>query len=262
MWLDGLYGRPFYAEYADLMHETADFDDIANQFIWVEKHTAIQRPGCSTMPGTKAGSNNGATNKPALGSFLVACHGLVCRRAGGCAGLVSPDHPKRKSLIDILNRLVTALEKFQDPKTGVWLDILNYDGPARAKLFRGIGQLPVCIRHCRGVRERLSAPRPKWHGPERIRRYPQTVYQRKNGQTNLYYTVKGSGLRGNPYRDGTFNYYMSEPLVVNEPKGRRYASARQHRNGKGADDVDCRGKTVLLDRYFNSEKRKKTRVAA
>lgn len=32
-------------------------------------------------------------------------------------------------------------------------------------------------------------------------------------------TVKVSGLGGNPYRDGSFNYYMSEPVIVNDPKG-------------------------------------------
>ena len=35
MWLDGLYmAEPFYAEYAKLFHDTAAFNDIANQFIW------------------------------------------------------------------------------------------------------------------------------------------------------------------------------------------------------------------------------------
>jgi len=39
MWLDGLYmGEPFYAEYAMLFHEDSAFNDIANQFIWMEKH--------------------------------------------------------------------------------------------------------------------------------------------------------------------------------------------------------------------------------
>lgn len=38
MWLDGLYmAEPFYAEYATLMKKDAAFDDIANQFIWMEK---------------------------------------------------------------------------------------------------------------------------------------------------------------------------------------------------------------------------------
>lgn len=30
------------------------------------------------------------------------------------------DHPRRKEVIDILNRGVTAIEKVQDPRSGVW----------------------------------------------------------------------------------------------------------------------------------------------
>ena len=39
MWLDGLYmGEPFYAEYAATFGEHIAFDDIADQFTWMEKH--------------------------------------------------------------------------------------------------------------------------------------------------------------------------------------------------------------------------------
>jgi unsaturated rhamnogalacturonyl hydrolase len=32
-------------------------------------------------------------------------------------------------------------------------------------------------------------------------------------------TVKVGGLGGDPYRSGTFAYYVSEPVVSNDPKG-------------------------------------------
>ncbi len=41
----------------------------------------------------------------------------------------------------------------------------------------------------------------------------------ENRQTNLHGTVSVSGLGGNPYRDGSYDYYMSEKVVVNDPKG-------------------------------------------
>ncbi|MCG8399470.1 glycoside hydrolase family 88 protein, partial [Bacillus atrophaeus] len=46
MWLDGLYmGEPFYAEYAMLANEDSAFNDIANQFIWMEKHARDEKTG-------------------------------------------------------------------------------------------------------------------------------------------------------------------------------------------------------------------------
>src|SRR5213080_2905288 len=45
MWLDGLYmGEPFYAEYAQIFGEN-DWDDIADQFIWLEKHARDDKTG-------------------------------------------------------------------------------------------------------------------------------------------------------------------------------------------------------------------------
>src|SRR6188474_55062 len=46
MWLDGLYmGTPFYAEYAMLAKEDSAFNDIANQFIWMEQHARDAQTG-------------------------------------------------------------------------------------------------------------------------------------------------------------------------------------------------------------------------
>jgi unsaturated rhamnogalacturonyl hydrolase len=40
-----------------------------------------------------------------------------------------------------------------------------------------------------------------------------------NGQFNLAGTVSVAGLGGNPYRDGSYEYYLSEKVVTNDPKG-------------------------------------------
>ena len=46
MWLDGLYmGEPFYAEYAKTFGEDTAFNDIARQFILMEKHSVDKKTG-------------------------------------------------------------------------------------------------------------------------------------------------------------------------------------------------------------------------
>jgi unsaturated rhamnogalacturonyl hydrolase len=39
------------------------------------------------------------------------------------------------------------------------------------------------------------------------------------GGLMLINTCSVAGLGGNPYRDGTFEYYISEPKATNDPKG-------------------------------------------
>ena len=68
--------------------------------------------------------------------------------------------------------------------------------------------------------------------------------------------MPASGLGGTPYRDGSYDYYMSEKVVVNDPKGvGAFLQAANEMEllptlGIGA------GKTILLDDYYNGERKK------
>jgi unsaturated rhamnogalacturonyl hydrolase len=67
-------------------------------------------------------------------------------------------------------------------------------------------------------------------------------------------TVKVGGLGGDPYRDGSYTYYLSEKVATNDAKGvgtYLLASAEM----ENAPNVKLgRGQTVLLDAWFNSQK--------
>jgi unsaturated rhamnogalacturonyl hydrolase len=65
-----------------------------------------------------------------------------------------------------------------------------------------------------------------------------------------------SGLGGNPYRDGSFEYYMSEPVIMNDPKGiGAFLLAANEMEMVPTQSIG-KGKIVVVDRYFNSERKK------
>jgi unsaturated rhamnogalacturonyl hydrolase len=68
------------------------------------------------------------------------------------------------------------------------------------------------------------------------------------------------GLGGTPYRSGTFEYYVSEPVVENDAKGigAYLLALSEVTQRKRAGELlrKARGKTVLLDAWFNSQTRK------
>jgi unsaturated rhamnogalacturonyl hydrolase len=69
-------------------------------------------------------------------------------------------------------------------------------------------------------------------------------------------TVKVSGLGGKPYRDGSFNYYMTEPVIDNDPKGLGvFLMASGEMEMLSTQSVG-KGKLVLMDNYFNRETKK------
>ena len=90
--------QPFYAAYAKQFHEPEAFDEIANQFIWMEKHARDAKSGIA-------------------GSYEMALVDVLEN--------FPAMHPKRDTLIAILKRVADAINKAQNPLTGLWYDALN-----------------------------------------------------------------------------------------------------------------------------------------
>jgi unsaturated rhamnogalacturonyl hydrolase len=259
MWLDGLYmGSPFYAEYADLMHEDTAFNDVANQFIWMEKHARDAKTGLLYHAWDESREQKWANKETGTSPlFWARAMGWYATALVDALDWFPENHPKRKELIAILNRLVNAVGKVQDPKTGLWLDILNYNGPGKEKnYFEASASSQFVYAVAKGVRKgylpaaKIAIAKNGYAG------IVKEFIKVENGQTNLHGTVKVSGLGGKPYRDGSFEYYMSEDVIVNDGKGvGAFLLASNEMEMLPAQSIG-KGKTVLLDRYFNSEKRK------
>ena len=259
VWLDGLYmGQPFYAEYANLMHEDTVFNDITNQFVWIEQHARDTKTGLLYHAWDESKQQqwaNKTTGQSPL--FWARAMGWYSNALVDVLDWYPPNHPGRKKLIDILTRLVNAIEKVQDKETGLWYDILNYNGPGKERnYFEASASCQFVYAIAKGVRKgyllaaKISIAKKGYDGI--IKKFIKV----ENGQTNLQGTVSVSGLGGNPYRDGSFDYYMREKVVVNDPKGMGAFI-------KAAGEMEITeslkngyGKTILLDRYFNSEKKK------
>ena len=63
-------------------------------------------------------------------------------------------------------------------------------------------------------------------------------------------------MGGNPYRDGSLDYYFSEPVITNDPKGLGVFLMASNEMEMLKTQTVGKGKTVLLDSYFNNEKKK------
>jgi len=259
MWLDGLYmGGPFYAEYTMLMHEDTAFNDIANQFIWMEKHARDPKTGLLYHAWDESKQMKWADPQTGLSKhFWSRAMGWYSDALVDVLDYFPVDHPKRQSLIDILNRLVNAIEKQQDKATGLWYDVMNYNGPGKEKnYFEASASSQFVYAIAKGIRKgylpatKILIAKNGYDGI--VKRFIKV----ENGQTNLHGTVKVSGLGGNPFRDGTFEYYMSEPVIVNDPKGIGAFLLASNEIEMLPTLSTGKGKTVLLDRFFNSEKKK------
>ncbi|HMK04209.1 MAG TPA: glycoside hydrolase family 88 protein [Ferruginibacter sp.] len=258
VWLDGLYmGQPFYAEYAKLAKQDSAFTDIAIQFINIERHTRDPRTGLLYHGWDESREQKWANKETGVSPHFWA-------RALGWYGVAlvdvldhfPADHPGKDSIINILNRFSKAVTAVQDAKSGLWYDIV--DLPGRAKNYKeasASGMLVYTL--AKAVRKGYI---PAAYFEHAKKGYDGIIKEfidvDANGQTNLKGTVSVSGLGGKPYRDGSFDYYMSEPVVVNDPKGIGAFIMCSVEMEMAALPKPGKGKTVVMDNYFNNEWRK------
>jgi unsaturated rhamnogalacturonyl hydrolase len=221
MWLDGIYmGTPFYAEFAATFDEPAAFDDIAFQIIAIEKHTRDARTGLLYHAWDESRQQHWANP-------LTGCSPHFWSRAIGWFVMAIVDvldhfpkeHTARQEFLDILERTLKAVARVQDEATGLWWQVLD-QGDRPGNYLEASGTCMVVYAIAKGVRngylDRSWLPIAA-RGFEGLLNHLVTIDDK--GQIDLHGICSSAGLGGNPYRDGSFEYYVSEPIATNDLHG-------------------------------------------
>ncbi|HEV7473987.1 MAG TPA: glycoside hydrolase family 88 protein [Pyrinomonadaceae bacterium] len=255
MWLDGLYmGEPFYAEYAATFHDTAAFDDIARQFVLMELHSRDAKTGLlyhAWDESRKQRWANTATGRSP--NFWGRAMGWYAMALVDTLDYFPADHPQRAALIEILKRLAVAAQKYQEPKSGLWYEVLD-QGKRQGNYLEASVSCMFVYALAKGVRQGYLPPAYLGVAQRGYRGIlSRFIKTDPGGQVNLEGTVSVGGLGGNPYRDGSYEYYLSEKVVTNDTKGVGAFLMASQEMERVASLAVGRGKTVTLDSFFNNE---------
>jgi unsaturated rhamnogalacturonyl hydrolase len=221
MWLDGLYmGEPFYAEYAATFNEPAAFDDIAKQFILMERHASDNKTGLLYHGWDESKQQrwaNRATGRSP--NFWGRAMGWYAMALVDTLDYYPQKHPQRAELLAILNRVARAVAKYQDARSGLWYQVLD-KGDAKGNYLESSAACMFVYALAKGARNGyLPASYMKTANDGYRGIQKEFIKYDASGQFNLAGTVSVAGLGGNPYRDGSYEYYLSEKVVTNDPKG-------------------------------------------
>ncbi len=257
MWLDGLYmAEPFYAEYSKISHHEENFADITKQFVLMDEHARDAKTGL-LYHGWDASKQERWANRQTGDSaeFWARGMGWYMMALVDTLDYYPDGDPGRAQLLAILNREATAVVRYQDASTGLWWQVMDKSG-AKGNYFESSAACMFVYALAKGVR--------RGYLPEHDLAYAERGYQGilahfiKTGpgdDVSLTDTVKSAGLGGNPYRDGSYAYYIGEKRVTNDPKGAGafiLASAEM----ENAQNVKLgRGDVVTVDGWFNSQQR-------
>jgi len=257
MWLDGLYmAEPFRAEYAVLSHHPENFKDITHQFVLMYDHAHDPRTGLLYHGWDQSKQERWANKQTGDSSqFWARAIGWYMMALVDTLPYYPANDPGRKQLLDILNHETAAIARYQDPKTGLWYDVVDKAG-AKGNYFESSSACMFVYAFAKGVR-RGYLPASYLANSERGYKGILSHFTSiaPEADFSLSDTVKASGLGGNPYRDGTYAYYIGEKTIANDQKGvgAFLMAATEMENAQNAKLG--RRDTVLVDGWFNSQQR-------
>jgi unsaturated rhamnogalacturonyl hydrolase len=258
MWLDGLYmAEPFYAEYSQVFNQTAGFEDVAKQFALIEQHLVDPKTGL-LYHGYDESREQQWANKTTGQSpnFWDRGIGWYAMALVDVLDYLPATHPQRAQLVKNVQRLAPVLAKYQDARTGTWSLVMNQEA-RKGNYAEASGSSMFVYFLAKGVRMGYLD---KSFGKTAEKGYAgllkSFVSTEPGGALAFNGTVSVGGLGGKPYRDGSFEYYISEPLRKNDLKGVGPFILASVEMEIAAENRLGQGQTVGLDYYFNHELRK------
>lgn len=221
MWLDGIFmASPYMAQYAKEFNSPAWFDVATFQTKLIYEKTLDQQSGLLMHAWDESRTqkwcdpSTGKSHYPwsrAMGWYVLAIEDIL--------DYLPENHPDRSDLISILQKTCDALLKVQDPKTGLWFQVLN-QGEREGNYLEGSGSAMYAYAFARGAHKGylddkyLQIANRAFDGIIK-----ELITVDEKGLVTMHNICGGCGLGGNPYRDGSFEYYINEKRVDNDTKG-------------------------------------------
>ncbi|WP_158824237.1 glycoside hydrolase family 88 protein [Granulicella sp. S156] len=258
MWLDGAYmAEPFLASYARTFDRPLEMDGVAEQLLLMDEHMRDRQTGLLRHGWDESKKMDWANKQTGLSPEVWArAMGWYAMALVDVLDRMPASDPQRAAIEGLTRRVLTTAARYQDPATGLWWQVMDKGG-AKGNYLEASASCMFVYALAKGIRMDVlplgyeANVKRGWAGI-------QSHFVKPDG--TFTGTVKVAGLGGNPYRSGTYDYYIGEPVGDNDAKGvGAYLLALSEitqRERAGDLFSKARGKTVLVDAWFNSQQRK------
>ena len=235
VWLDGIFmGLPFYCDYAvkncSPRKARRILDDAVNQMMQTDRRTYDEKTGLwkhawdETHRQFWANPLTGQSRHTwarALGWYVMAMT--------ECLDVMPDDYPRKAEVVALLQKVMKAVVQYQDKKSGVWYDVLDVESPKN--YLESTASCMFAYVLLKGSRmgwldtDFNEAGKRAYEGI--LKRFIRVNEDRTISLTDCC-SVSGLGPGKGPFvpagkenykRDGSFDYYMSEPIRDNDAKG-------------------------------------------
>lgn len=219
IWLDGLYmGSPFLAEYAVTFNQSEWIDDVVNQFLVCAKHTYDAGTGLYYHAWDESKKQRWANKETGQSpNFWGRSIGWWFMALVDVLDFIPQDHPERPELIKMIQGLAKTLPKYQD-KTGLWYQVLD-KGDREGNYLEASASSMFMYAYAKAVNQQYIDKSYRKIAEKAYDGLMKTlIVKNEDGTLTLTKCCAVSGLGGNPYRDGSFEYYVNERIRDNDAK--------------------------------------------
>jgi unsaturated rhamnogalacturonyl hydrolase len=221
MWLDGLYmAQPFYAKYSLLNNDTLAYTDIAKQFLLVNEHLKDNLSGLYYHGWDESREQKWADPvKGTSSNFWGRSLGWFMMAMVDVLDYFPESHKDRIKIIEMFVDLSQSIIEYRDKESLMWYQVVdkgnlkgNYIETSASLMFiyalaKGFNKGYLCKNYYEIADESFN------------NMFSKYVTYDSNGNLFLNNVCSVGGLGGKPYRSGSFEYYISEPIRVNDFKG-------------------------------------------
>lgn len=220
VWLDGLYmAQPFQALY-EKNFGTGDHSDTIRQIENVRAHMFNEEKGLyyhgydASKSAFWADPETGLSKSfwlRAIGWFTVALADLM---------EILPEGEARDRIIPVFTELMAGISKYADPESGMYWQVVDQGG-REGNYLETSGSSMIAYAMLKGARLGILDRKFAELGQKTFSGIIDRYLSFTDGELNLegICLVAGLGPENNRRRDGTYEYYISEPIVKNDAKG-------------------------------------------
>ncbi len=220
VWLDGLYmAQPFLALY-EKNFGSGDYSDTVNQIRNVRKNMFDEEKKLyyhgydSSRSMFWADPETGKSKNfwlRSLGWFAVAMADLM---------EILPEGADNDLIRGIFAEFMEGMARYQDPETGMYWQVPDQGG-REGNYLETSGSSMIAYAMLKGARLGVLDKEYAAKGEKTFRGISDRCFSFREGTLNLggICLVAGLGPADNLRRDGSYEYYISEPVVENDAKG-------------------------------------------
>ena len=221
MWLDGVYmASPFLCEYARDFNHPELYGEVVNEIKLMAKYAYDPATGLFYHGWDESREQRWANKETGLSSnFWSRGIGWFAMALVDVLDFLPENQEGREDIIALTDSVAKGICRWQDANSGVWYQVTNM-GDKEGNYLESSGScmfvsfLYKAIEKGYISKDYLKCADKGFDGIIK-----EFILEEEDGTISITNCCSVAGLGGDKrYRDGSFEYYISEPVIINDPK--------------------------------------------